>query len=241
VWSDNILRVSTIRPDDTERMEETRRTLSDMEHYFQQVLEQRRREPGDDMVSELLSARVDGESLTSAELMGFLFMLLVAGLETTANLLSNSARLLATSPETLARLQTDRSLLPGFIEEVLRCESPVQMSMRLCLQDAEVGGVHLPRGSLVYVVLGSALRDEAHFPDAERFDMSRKNTESLSFGHGIHFCLGAQLGRLEARVALEVLLTRVSGWALRTERLEWAPSIVMRGLRTLPVELTPAR
>jgi cytochrome P450 len=240
-WSDNIIGVSTIRPDDTERMEATRRTLSDMEQYFQEVLEQRRREPGEDMVSELLRARVDGESLTNAELMGFLFMLLVAGLETTANLLSNSARILATSPETLARLQAERSLIPGFIEEVLRCESPVQMSMRLCVQDAEVGGVRLPRGSLVYVVLGSALRDEAHFPDAERFDMTRKNTESLPFGHGIHFCLGAQLGRLEARVALEVLLSRVSGWALRTERLEWVPSIVMRGLRTLPVELTPAR
>jgi cytochrome P450 len=239
-WSDNIIGVSTIKPSDTEAMERSRRTLSDMEQYFQEVLEQRRRQPGDDMVSDLLRARVDGESLTNAELMGFLFMLLVAGLETTANLLSNAARLLAESPETLAKLRADRSLIPGFIEEVMRCEAPVQMSMRLCVQDAEVAGVRLPKGSLVYVVLGSALRDEQRFPDAERFDMTRKSNDSLPFGHGIHFCLGAQLARLEARTALEVLLTRISGWTLRTERLEWVPSIVMRGLKTLPLELTAA-
>jgi cytochrome P450 len=239
-WSDDIAALSASRPEDTELLASVRRSVDEMERYLQEVLERRRREPGDDMISDLLRAQVDGESLTNTELMGFFFILLIAGLETTLNLLSSSAWVLASNPELLARLRADRSLIPQFIEEVLRYEPPIQASVRLCTEDVVVGGVPLLKGSLVYVLLGSALRDEARFPDAERFDMDRNGTENLAFGHGIHFCLGAQLARLEARVALEVLLARVGGLSLRSEQLEWMPSVTVRGLKSLPVEVHPA-
>ncbi|MFE8600864.1 cytochrome P450 [Archangium violaceum] len=239
-WATDIASLSASRPEDTELLASVRGSVEEMERYFHEVLERRRREPGDDMVSDLLRARVDGESLTSTELMGFLFFLLLAGLETTINLLSSSTWMLARKPELLARLRADRSLIPRFIEEVLRYEPPIQASLRLCTEDVVVGGVSLPRGSLVYVLLGSALRDETQFAEADRFDLDRKGTENLAFGHGIHFCLGAQLARLEARIALEVLLARVGGLSLRSEQLEWVPSVTVRGLRALPIEVHPA-
>jgi cytochrome P450 len=239
-WAIDIAALSASRPEDTELLASVRGSVEEMERYFQEVLERRRREPGDDMVSDLLRARVDGESLTGTELMGFLFFLLLAGLETTINLLSSSMWMLAREPELLARLRADRSLIPRFIEEVLRYEPPIQASLRLCTGETVVGGVPLSKGSLVFVLLGSALRDETQFAQADRFDMDRVGTENLAFGHGIHFCLGAQLARLEARVALEVLLERVGGLSLRSERLEWLPSVTVRGLRALPLEVHPA-
>jgi len=239
-WAMDIASLSVSRPEDTELLASARASVEEMERYFQEVLERRRREPGEDMVSDLLRARVDGESLTNAELMGFLFFLLLAGLETTINLLSSSTWMLAREPELLARLRADRSLIPRFIEEVLRYEPPIQASLRLCTEEAVVGGVSLPKGSLLYVLLGSALRDETQFADADRFDLDRTGTENLAFGHGIHFCLGAQLARLEARVALEVLLARVGGLSLRASPLEWMPSVTVRGLKALPLEVHPA-
>jgi cytochrome P450 len=238
-WAEDIAALSASRPEDTALLASVRDTVAEMERYFGEVLEHRRREPGEDMVSDLLRARVDGEPLTAKELMGFLFFLLLAGLETTVNLLSSSASVLARDPALLGRLRADRSLIPRFIEEVLRYEPPIQATLRLSTEESTVGGVRLPKGSLVYVLLGSALRDESHFPGADRFDMDRTETENLAFGHGIHFCLGAQLARLEARIALEALLARVGGLSLRSEQLEWLPSVTVRGLKSLSLEVHP--
>ncbi|WP_224372872.1 cytochrome P450 [Hyalangium versicolor] len=236
-WAEDIVALSVSRPEDTELLASARTTVEEMERYFNEVMDHRRREPGEDMVSDLLRARVDGEPLTNRELMGFLFFLLLAGLETTGNLLSTSTWILSREPELLARLRADRSLIPRFLEEVLRYEPPVQATLRLCTEDTTVGGVPLPKGAMMYVLLASALRDENHFPDAERFDLDRTEPENLAFGHGIHFCLGAQLARVEARLALETMLTRIGRLSLRAEQVEWLPGVTVRGLKALPLEV----
>jgi cytochrome P450 len=191
-------------------------------------------------VSDLLRSRVDGEALTAKELMGFLFLLLVAGLETTVHLLGHSARILAEHPAVLKQLRGDRSLIPQFIEEVLRFEPPVHGTIRLCTQDVTLAGVSLPRGSPLLVLQGSALRDEHYCADADRFSLERKGPQNLAFGHGMHFCLGAALARVEARVALEALLARCGTVSLRPEPIEWNLAMTVRGMRNLPLEVLPS-
>ncbi|HZI03078.1 MAG TPA: cytochrome P450, partial [Archangium sp.] len=188
----------------------------------------------------LIQARVDGEALTEAELMAFLFLLLVAGFETTVNLLGNAAVLLADHPELLERLRAEPALVPSFIEEVLRYESPAQSTFRLTLEEVELGGVRLPQHSVLILLLGSASRDDAYVPEGERFLLERPQRGNLAFGHGVHFCLGAALSRLEARVALEALLPRIRSLSRGPEPLQWAPSIQLRGLTRLNVEVSPA-
>jgi cytochrome P450 len=240
LWANDIIAIGGTHPDDTRQQEQCRRTVVEMETYLQQVLDSRRAALGDDMVSELIRARIDGESLTNEELLGFLILLLIAGLETTANLLGHSARMLAAHPDVMARVRANPALIPRFIEEVLRYEPPSQATLRVCTEDVVLGGVHLPKGTPVLALQGSATHDERHFPEPERFDIDREGPQNLPFGHGIHFCLGAPLARLEARVALEVLLARVKRLELRTERVDWTPSLTIRGIRTLPVEVWPA-
>ncbi|GHG66483.1 cytochrome P450 [Comamonas sp. KCTC 72670] len=238
-WSNDIAAIGGARPEDVELMAQCRRTIEEMEQYLQGVLSDRRRSLGDDLVSDLIRARVDGESLTDSELMGFLFLLLVSGLETTANLLSQSARVLAMHPELFARMRETPSLIPRFIEETLRFEPTATATLRTCTEDTTVAGVHLPRGSTVLVSLASAARDENHFPDGDSFILEREGSPSLSFGHGSHFCLGSMLARMEARVALEALVAKVHRLELRTEQVDWTPSLTVRGPQTLPVEIFP--
>jgi cytochrome P450 len=156
------------------------------------------------------------------------------------HLLGHSARLLAECPDILARLRADLSLIPAFIEEVLRFEAPVQATLRMCTEDVTLAGVTVPRGNVLMALLGSAMRDERYSPDAEHFRLDRKGPHNLGFGHGMHFCLGAPLARLEARVALETLLPRCAGLALRPEPIAWNVSMIVRGVRNLPLEVRPA-
>ncbi|HEX8439120.1 cytochrome P450 [Archangium sp.] len=239
-WSDHLAAISAISATDLEQQQQVQRTVQEMEGYLKEVLEHRRRHPGDDLVSGLLEARVEGEALSEAELVAFLFLLLAAGLETTVNLLGNAALILADRPELLERLRAEPRLLGSFIEEVLRYESPAQATFRLTTAETELGGVKLPQHSVLILLLGSACRDEQYVSDGERFVLGRKEPANLPFGHGIHFCLGAPLARLEARVALEALLPRIQGLSRRPEAPRWHPSIQIRGLVRLPVQVVPA-
>lgn len=224
-----------------EQHEEIRFVVREMKGYLTEVIEARRRQPGEDMVSDLLRAEVDGRNLTDEEILSFLFLLLPAGMETTSQLLGNAVIHLARHPEHLEKARADKTHIPRFVEEVLRYESPIQLSFRMATQDVELSGTKIPAGSFVFGLVGSANRDERVFEEPDRFLPGRdKGNQHLTFGYGIHFCLGAQLARMEARLGLEALVSRVSGIRLRSPEVQWLPGYTIHGPATLPVELIPA-
>jgi cytochrome P450 len=203
--------------------------------YFREVLERRRREPGDDLISGLLAAEIEGRRLTALELESFCLLLLVAGNETTTNLISNQVHLLATRPELWKRLREDPALVPAALEETLRWDSPVQNLGRDVTREIELHGVTMKPGDRLLVSYGAANRDEREFPDAEAYRLERGPTRHLGFGFGVHFCLGAGLARLEARVALEGLLARFREMAPGTGAASRTHSTVIRGFEALPI------
>ncbi|MFJ6156216.1 cytochrome P450 [Pseudarthrobacter sp. NPDC092184] len=208
----------------------------EMTQYFLALIDERRSRPGHDLISTLLAAEIDGQKLTVPELLGFCALLLVAGNETTTNLIGNAVLCLIENPGTLDRLLGEPALLPQAIEEVLRFRSPVQSMYRMTVAEADMGEVVIPAGAPVVAWIGSANRDERQFQRPAEFDIDRGQNRHLAFGHGIHFCLGAPLARLEARIALEALLSRLPGLSLDQEaRLERMESTIVYGLKALPV------
>jgi cytochrome P450 len=203
--------------------------------YLTNQLDERRAQPRDDLLSALLAAEVDGEKLSPQELLGFAFLLLVAGNETTTNLISNAAVLLDRHTDERRKLIRDPALLPTAIEEFLRFDPPVQGLARTTTRDTEVRGTPIPKGSKVLLLFASANRDEAHFPEPERFDVLRQPNHHLAFGFGSHFCLGSSLARLEARVAFEELLERLPDYRLLEDRVERLCSGPIRGAVRLPI------
>ncbi|WP_407178943.1 cytochrome P450 [Bradyrhizobium sp. STM 3562] len=205
--------------------------------YFEQLFELRRKNPGDDLTTQLVQAEEDGHKLTNEELTANIILLFGAGHETTVNLIGNGLLALHRNPDQLARLRADPSLITGAIEELLRYDSSVQMTGRVALEDIEdLGGKRIPKGESVLCLLGSANRDPAVYPDnPDRLDIRRPNVRPLSFGGGIHRCLGAQLARIEAEVAIATLLRRIPELRLDdAEHPEWRPTFVLRGLKRLP-------
>lgn len=208
----------------------------DMGAYFARLIEQRHAEPADDLISGLLAAQVDGEHLDTQELLGFCILLLVAGNETTTNLLANTLLCWQDAPDAYERVRADRALLPGTTEEVLRYRSPVQSMYRVTAQDVDLYGQVIPEGSPVLAWIGSANRDPAQFPEPGTFDPARSPNRHLAFGNGVHFCLGAPLARLEASVALGAVLDRLPNLRIVPGAvLEAIPSQIVYGVRRLPV------
>ncbi len=211
-------------------------TNIEMTGYFLDLIEKRRSRPGHDLISSLLSAEIDGQKLSVAELLGFCSLLLVAGNETTTNLIGNAVLCFAEVPGTIERLRAEPSLLPQAIEEVLRYRSPVQSMYRVTATDTTLGGVQVPAGAPLVAWIGSANRDERHFERPDQFDIDRGPSRHLAFGQGIHFCLGAPLARLEAMIALQAVLSRLPGLTLTAgSRLERMDSTIIYGLTELPV------
>jgi cytochrome P450 family 130 len=207
---------------------------------FGSLLAQRRDEPADDLMSALLAARVDGDNLSDDDLLGFCFLLLVAGNDTTTSLIGNGVELLARHKDQRAELAGDPSLIPAAIEEMLRIESPTQALPRTAMRDVELHGLTIPAGSRVMLLWGSANLDDREFPDPEVFDIHRGAPRHLGFGHGVHVCLGAALARLEARVAFEELLARAPGYELDGEPERYVSNWA-RAWRLLPVQLERVR
>ena len=236
-WANDMVNVPGVADDDLVTQARTRQSLEEMDRYLNEVMDDRRRHPQDDFVSDLVNLQVDGESLTPSEQMGFLHLLLVAGLDTTVHLLNFLVQALAEHPDVMARVREDRSRVPAFIEEVLRYHSPVQSVLRLTTAEVEMHGVRLPPGSPVLVLLGSANRDEQHFTEPDHFDIHRTGTNNMPFGHGAHFCIGAALARMEARIAMEQLLNRFQRFEVKTDKFEWNHSLTVRGPSVMPVEL----
>lgn len=209
--------------------------------YFAEVVAARRREPEDDLISELVEVDIDGERLTDEEIYAFLRLLLPAGVETTYRSIGNLLFALLTHTEQLADVRRDPDLRVAAIEEGLRWESPLLLVARRAIRDVRVGGVDIPAGTGLNVVVGAANRDERRFADADRFDVHRPPVPHVSFGFGPHVCLGMHLARLESRVALDAVLARLPD--LRLDPDEPAPRIVgsiMRSPDALPVRFSPS-
>ena len=223
-----------------ERQIECARSFVEFQHYFAARLEERRLEPRDDLLTDLVNARLDGvEPLNVPEMLNILQQLLVAGNETTTNLIASAMMILVRNPDQMTALRADHSLIPNFVEEALRLESPVSALFRVATIDTEVGGVKIPAGSRVIVIYGSGNRDDSQFPNAAQLDARRENTRThLAFGQGVHFCLGAALARMEGRVAFEILLDRLKNIRFVPGRNDFShtPSFILRGLKELWLE-----
>jgi cytochrome P450 len=205
--------------------------------YFNAILEERRAEPREDLISALVQARDDqGNVLTQEELMSFCVLLLIAGNITTTSLIGNATRALLENPQELARLQLDPGLIPSALEEATRYYSPFQATARIATEDFVAEGVEIKAGSDIALLLGAANRDERVFPNAETFDVARQPNKHLGFGAGIHYCIGAPLARLEAKVALEEMLPRLPNLRRADDdELEFVPAVFMNSLATLRV------
>jgi cytochrome P450 len=224
-WNDVMLGLSYAVPGGQEASNASKEFFTakaEMSAYLGSLLAERRATPRDDLLTKLVEAEVDGERLTDDEVLGFFQLLLIAGSETTTNLLNNTILCLLEHPDQLARLQATPDLLHSAIEEVLRYRTPVQWMFRATKRDVELHGQKIPAGKLVLPIIGSANRDPRQFRDAGLFDIARDPNPHVAFGHGIHFCLGAPLSRLEARIALLDLLGRLKGLELAS-REPWDP------------------
>ena len=204
--------------------------------YFSAFLAERRTDPRDDLMTALVHAEVDGQHLSEEELLGFCLLLLVAGHETTTNLLSNSAVVLAHHPESRWQLADNPDLVPPAVEELLRYDSPVQGLARTLTRQVDLHGQRMKAGDTVLMLFGSANRDDQAFPDADHFDIHRSPDRQVAFGRGIHFCLGAALARMEARIALQALLTRHRDWDVDLDSAARLRSGPIRGFASLPVQ-----
>ncbi|HYV49802.1 MAG TPA: cytochrome P450 [Myxococcaceae bacterium] len=216
--------------------------LSLLTRYTRKFIEERRSSPGNDLISALVQAEESGETLNAEELLGTVFLLLVAGYKTTVNLIANGAHALLQEPGQLERLRADPALITSAVEEILRYTSPVDMTAeRVAREDVEVAGTRISRGEMVLAVLASANRDEQQFANPDVLDVAREPNKHVAFGSSIHFCLGAHLARLEGQIALQALFQRMPHlrFAKPPESLRWRARLNMRGLEELPVTVKP--
>ncbi|WP_437757860.1 cytochrome P450 [Sorangium sp. So ce1389] len=233
-WADDILSV-TPGPAPPANAGRIRRTIVELTGYLKDVVAARRRAPADDTVSDLVRAELDGQALTDTEIVDFLVLLLLGGLETTTHLLGNALLFLADHPDMMRRLHDAPDLVPLFLEEVLRYDGPSQSVPRLTTREVSLAGATLPAGALVLALVASANRDERQYPDPDRFDLHRGSHGGLQFGHGIHFCIGAALARMEARAALEALVARFPRVERCSGEIAYNRTLTVRGPVALPL------
>ncbi len=215
--------------------EEATRATLESEEYYRKMVAERRKNPKDDLTSDLIAAEEQGDKLSEDELLATCSLVLGAGHETTTNLIGNGTLALLRHPEQLEKLRNNPGLIQPAVEELLRYDSPVQMVHRLALEDVQIGDQVIRRGESVNILLGAANRDPERFPDPDQLDLTRENNHHLSFSHGIHFCVGAALARAEGQIAIQTLLRRMPNLELQSETLEWMENIRLRGLKSLPV------
>lgn len=211
------------------------KAVVEMEAYLKGVMEEHRKAPRENLMSQLLAAEEAGEKLTVPELFATCTSLLFGGHETTTNLIGNAILTLARHPEQYQQLRKNPSLIDTAVEEVLRYEAPVQRMGRVALEDVAVGGGVIPKGQRVFMVMGATNRDPRQFPEADRFDISRKENRHLTLGYGIHFCLGAALGRMEGQLAISAIAERLTELRVDFDRAPWIDNLTIRGVKALPL------
>lgn len=218
--------------------DDAQRAAKDLAVYFHGLIRARRKNPADDLLSDLIAARDGADRLSKTELIVTTILLFGAGFETTMNLIGNAMLTLARNPDELERLARDPDLVGTAVDEVLRYESTAQIAGRLALEEVEIDGHHIPAGAWVIALLGSANRDPDAFPDPDRFDVGRQPNFHLSFSAGAHHCIGAALARMELGVVLDLLARRFSGIELVDPNPQWRPGLVVRGPERLPTRCT---
>ena len=237
-WTASILSVSA-RQHTPEQIAQIRSDFSEMEHYFQELIDKRRREPLEDLMSYLVKAEIDGMALTHDELMSFAFILLPGGLESSCTLLAHTLLVLKDYPEAFHLIHTDLSLIPKLIEEVLRYEGVAHVVFRRAIEEVEIAGTVIPQDAMVVVLLTSANRDESVFRQPDQFILHREDTAHVAFGYGVHQCIGKDMGRMATRCALESLFSRIEGFELDTKNMTRHHSLNARGPISLPVKFVP--
>ncbi len=225
-----------LEPGQVRRIQKVREELY---AYFETIIEERQRSPQNDMVTALLAAEEAGDRLTREELLSTMHLILVAGNETTRNLIGNGMKALLDHPDQLQHLRSNPDLMDSAIDEFLRFDSPVQIDARMTREDVTFGGKRVPAGRRILCLIGAANRDPSAFPDPDRLDIAREARNHLSFGRGIHYCLGAALAKLEARVAFSSLLNRYSSIRLNREP-DYKGGVVLRGLKELWIDVEPS-
>jgi len=233
-WTASIFSISA-NQHSPEQIAKIKSDIEEMRHYFGALFDARAQKH--DLVGTLLDATVEGRPLTREELMSFLFILLPGGLETTSTVLGDTMIMLAKHPDVLRRVRDDLRLIPKLVDEVMRFESTAHTVFRRATRDAEVAGVTIPKGAMVVCLLGAANRDEAAFADAEAFRIDREKNLHMSFGHGVHHCVGAFLGRMSTRVSLETLLPRIKAVSIAPAGFARHHALNARGPITLPLHL----
>ncbi len=234
-WSSELIALAPLA--DPARIGEVQQKLERILDYLRGIIAERRKAPRDDLISAMIAAQEERDALTDAELLATSNLLLIAGHETTTNLIGNGLLALLRHPVELERLRGQPELLRSAIEELLRFDSPVQATGRVATEDAELGGQGIAKGALLLTVIGAANRDPDVFPEPDRLDVAREDNRHLSFGFGAHFCLGAPLARLEAEIAFRALLDRFPKLELATDSVRWRPNPFLRGLEALPVRV----
>ncbi|MGH7964276.1 MAG: cytochrome P450 [Candidatus Binatia bacterium] len=234
-WTEDTVKSTTgaaLTPEDRAQI---RQSMAEFRAYFLSALEGYRQEPGDNLLSDLVRAEEEQQRLTGEEILSLAILLLIAGSETTTNLIGHAMLALLNQPQDLAKVRANPALIPNMLEETLRYDGPIQLFPRQTMQEVELAGTVIPAGSMVLALIGSANRDEGKFPEPDRFDITRNTEGHVGFGFGVHFCLGAQLARLEGRVVVEEILRRFSHIERKEEHVTRVESLLFRGLKTLPL------
>lgn len=226
-WSSEITNLLGAKQMTPEVLVKTQNAIASLNAYFADIIAQRREDPQDDLITALIEAEVDGEKLTEDQLQATTSMLIFAGHETTTNLIANAMIIAAQNPDLVEQILEDNDLIEPFIEEVLRYEAPVQRITRATAEDVSFGDVTIPAGQRVYFMLGAANRDPEHYENPDVFDINRSNKKHLSFGYGLHFCVGTTLGRAEAQAVVLSLLKRLPDLRLK-EEIEWQDNHALR-------------
>jgi cytochrome P450 len=233
-WVRQIVRILDIDERGGGNFAEVERAAVELDRYFRGLIALRRERPADDLLSALVSASDDGDRLSEEELVAFAVLLFAAGHETTSNLMGNGLWHLFANPDQLARFRDEPEVRPSAVDELLRYDSPIQLTQRIPLHDVEIGDVRIASGRPIVNLIGSANRDPARFPDPDVLDVGRADCQPASFGFGIHHCIGAALARVEAEVGLGMLLDRFPALRLTDSEPTWRRTIVFRGLESLP-------